>query len=108
MLAIMFYTLFMNEKSVFRDLFFFSFQFGYGSILAFYLWKIEILKKTRVIYFFAFIFNLLYLILIYGIYFIKGAEEYFNNMISEKLGLLTGTLIFFILVILRISIIKEK
>lgn len=106
MLAIMFYTLFMNNETVFRDLFFFSSTFIIIGILFLSRYHLSFLRKQKIIYFFASIFAFSFLILIYAIYMIGGVDEYFNNIVSEKLGAVAGFLIFFLL--LFIFLITKK
>jgi hypothetical protein len=107
MIGIMSYTIFMNEKSVSRDLFFFSLQFGIGGILCFHIYKLEFIVKRKIIYFFGIVFNVIFLLMIYAIYLVSGADNYFNKMASEKIGLVAGTMIFFVILGIKILTIKK-
>lgn len=107
MIGIMYYTLFMNKPSVFRDLFFFTLQFGLSALLSLQLYRNEFFKKIKIIYLFSFIFQILYTVIIYCIYLIEGAKEYFNSNASDKWGLIVGSTLFVILFLIGLFTVKE-
>jgi hypothetical protein len=45
--------------------------------------------------------------MIYAIYLVSGADNYFNKMASEKIGLVAGTMIFFVILGIKILTIKK-
>ena len=107
-ISIMIYALFMNKATVFRDLFFFTVVFSMMGILFVDKYKSSFLKKQKTIYLFSSIFTFLFLLLIYSIYLIGGAEEYFNNTASDKLGAVLGFIIFFCILGIKLIVIKNE
>ena len=102
MLAI--YFIFLNEPTIFRDLFYFTIIYVITSINMLEVRKYKIDKADKFAMLISAIFWLICLILIYIMAFSDSFVEYLNKCSSNKWGLVGAFLVLFSLIAIRIKL----